>query len=501
MKCLIKDILSDGYVYGDVLKFSGTETNEKTLSTAEEIELLDKAINKTHNEILKLKNKNPDLEEYLITEDLIATDPNLRKRTVELISIGHSAKFALKNVMEGYMNDLLKSTSYYLRERVQDVKDVMDRILKNFCDDVDLINTGKYILYLTELYPSLLIQHKDNILGVITNKGGYTAHSSIIARSFDIPVVIIDEENLDIKSALIDTRKKYIIVNPDEEELKKYSVADTLRNKFDKKAIPHDDYLFLANISSNFDLQKVCDYGFDGVGLYRTEMIFMNSDRPYTFLEQYQIYNEAVDALGENRFICFRTFDVGDDKKISYLNTKKKGIDNYIRNPEIFETQISAIMKANKYKNVRLMFPMITSNSEFEYLRDWVLRVAKKNGYNIPLIGMMLETKSALMNIESFVKADFISIGTNDLTKELYDINRDMSISEIDKYLSKLLIDIKSVVDFCNKMNICLSVCGELASIKDVAVKFYEIGIKNLSVSPSLIRTLNISYEEFKNNK
>ena len=227
----------------------------------------------------------------------------------------------------------------------------------------------------------------------------------------------------------------------------------------------------------------------------------MNSDRPYTFLEQYQIYNEAVDALGENRFICFRTFDVGDDKKISYLNTKKKGIDNYIRNPEIFETQISAIMKANKYKNVRLMFPMITSNSEFEYLRDWVLRVAKKNGYNIPLIGMMLETKSALMNIESFVKADFISIGTNDLTKELYDINRDMSISEIDKYLSKLLIDIKSVVDFCNKMNICLSVCGELASIKDVAVKFYEIGIKNLSVSPSLIRTLNISYEEFKNNK
>ena len=183
------------------------------------------------------------------------------------------------------------------------------------------------------------------------------------------------------------------------------------------------------------------------------------------------------------------------------MNTKKKGIDNYIRNPEIFETQISAIMKANKYKNVRLMFPMITSNSEFEYLRDWVLRVAKKNGYNTPLIGMMLETKSALMNIDTFVKADFISIGTNDLTKELYDINRDMSISEIDKYLSKLLIDIKSVVDFCNKMNICLSVCVELASIKYVALKFYEIGIKNLSVSPSLIRTLNISYEEFKNNK
>ncbi len=501
MKCKIKDILSDGYVYGDVLRFSGTDSDEKTLSSDEECELLDKAINKTHNEILKLKNKNPDLEEYLITEDLIATDPNLRKRTVELISVGHSAKFALKTIMEGYMNDLLKSTSEYLRERVQDVKDVLDRILKNFCDDVDLINTGKYILYLTELYPSLLIQHKDNILGVITNKGGYTAHSSIIARSFDIPVVIIEEDDLDIKSALIDTRKKYIIVNPDEEELKKYSDADSLRNKFVKKAIPHDDYLFLANISSNFDLQKVVDYGFDGVGLYRTEMIFMNSNRPYTFLEQYQIYSEAVETLGENRFISFRTFDVGDDKKISYLNTKKKGIDNYIRNPEIFETQISAIMKANKYKNVRLMFPMITSNSEFEYLRDWVLRVAKKNGYNTPLIGMMLETKSALMNIETFVKADFISIGTNDLTKELYDINRDMSISEIDKYLSKLLLDIKSVVDFCNKMNICLSVCGELASIKDVAVKFYEIGIKNLSVSPSLIRTLNISYEVFKNNK
>ena len=145
------------------------------------------------------------------------------------------------------------------------------------------------------------------------------------------------------------------------------------------------------------------------------------------------------------------------------------------------------------------MFPMIETRDEFDYLKSWVLDIAKKYNYKIPKIGMMLETKEALENITSFRNVDFISLGTNDLTSELYHINRDR-MNNFNEYIDDLLEKLKPVVSFCDKYNICLSVCGELASVKEVAYRFYKIGIRNLSVSPSCIQMLNNCYSEFINN-
>jgi phosphoenolpyruvate-protein kinase (PTS system EI component) len=127
----------------------------------------------------------------------------------------------------------------------------------------------------------------------------------------------------------------------------------------------------LANAASSSDVKKAMDYGFDGIGLYRTEMIFMNSNTPFTAIEQYKIYSEAVEALDDSKYIVFRTFDVGGDKQISYVHTNKKGIDNYKQNPYIFENQVMAILKiyTDTKKDIRIMFPMIFAPEEFDYLR------------------------------------------------------------------------------------------------------------------------------------
>ena len=209
------------------------------------------------------------------------------------------------------------------------------------------------------------------------------------------------------------------------------------------------------------------------------------------------IYTEACEKL-KDKSIVFRTFDVGDDKNLSYLRVDKKGVSNYFNNPFIFETQVKAILASNIYDNLSIMFPMIETYKEFKLLRKWVIKIAKKNKYKIPKIGMMLETKEALYSIKKFKHVDFISVGTNDLTSELYGVDRSQGMSDI-YYAPDLMKKLSSVVDFAKKKKFSLSVCGELASIKDAAIMFYKIGIRNLSVSPSLIRILNMSIEEFKN--
>ena len=497
MKYKIDAVISEGFVMGEILMPIEESQESEFISPRMEKILIDHSVSKTERELDEMKRKNPDLEEYLETQRLIATDPVLKKRAEDLTDDGYSAKQALTTVLTGYIKDIEQSDSEYLRERAADVNDIMARLIGNLEKKNNHSNDDKYILYVDVLYPSLLIQRRNNIIGVIAKQGGYTSHSAIMCRAFDIPYVISNIECETGDMAIIDTRIKELEVNPDSSMVDLFAEEYRKRATFKKVAVSHDkDFLFLANVSSNNDIKKVLEYEYDGIGLYRTEMIFMNSIKPFTFLEQYTIYSEAVELM-KDKFICFRTFDVGDDKQFPFMKVSSKGIDNYVNNPEIFESQVSAMLKANKYGNMRIMFPMIYSNAEFEYLRDWVIRIARKNHYKIPLIGMMLETKEALCHITDFVTADFISVGTNDLTHDLFNIDRDSATTMDDLLITELIDELRPVVEFTNRTGKCLSVCGELASVKDVAVRLYEIGIRNLSVSPSLIDMINLAYTEF----
>ena len=494
MKYQINEILSDGFVLGNCFIDDKSKRISKPKSKEEEKELFINSINKSLKEIENMKQNS-----YLDIQKLMISDPTLRQNGLNYIEDGKSAYDAINLVMDDIINSLEASSSNYLKERSNDIMDVANRLINNLNNKKKKIINKPHIIYTDNLLPSFLINNKDYIIGVIAKKGGYTSHSAILCRSFEIPYVIADIECKDNDVICIDTRKNKIAVNPSLDDMERYIEEINSSKQFIKKAVDHPGFMFLANISNTNDIKKVLDYDYDGIGLFRTELIFMNEDRPLSFEEQLGIYTRVALALGD-KLVTIRTFDVGDDKELSYLKTNHKGFDNYINNKEIFETQVRAILASNTFGNVRIMFPMIESRDEFDYLKEWVLNIAKKYNYKIPKIGMMLETKNALENVCSFRNVDFISLGTNDLTSELYHIDRENRNNNFNEYIDDLLLKLKPVIYFCNKFGICLSVCGELASVKEVAYKFYKIGIKNLSVSPSCIQMLNNCYTEFVNN-
>ena len=493
MKYQTEAILSQGVTYGKLHKMEKAE--EDDIASSSDYIKLDNAIEKSLKQIEEMKVKSPELASYLMVQEYMISDPELKKRIRLMIDEGISVSKAVSAVMKEFIEGLANSTSGYLKERTNDMEDAARRILLNLSETKIKTPEEPFIWYTDKPYPSYLIHNKDKILGIISKTGGYTSHTAILARNYDIPFVISKEEFNNGDNVLIDTRKKLIITNPSsfQKNIKKDSKQ--------KKAVLHAGYKFLANASSSPDVKKAMEYGFDGIGLFRTEMIFMNSNRPFTANEQYKIYNDAVEALDEGKYIVFRTFDVGGDKQISYVHTNKKGIDNYKQNPYIFENQVMAILKiyTDTKADIRIMFPMIFAKEEFDYLNGWVHDLAARFGYDVPPLGMMLETGSALESIKEFRGVKFISIGTNDLVKDIYKIDRENSFDRLDEYKEDLIKRLKPVVEYAERKNIILSVCGELASIPEVALEFYKIGIKNLSVSPSLVDMLNIAYQDYMN--
>jgi phosphoenolpyruvate-protein kinase (PTS system EI component) len=195
----------------------------------------------------------------------------------------------------------------------------------------------------------------------------------------------------------------------------------------------------------------------------------------------------------KQRPITFRTFDIGDDKQLPYLKANKKGVRNYRNYPELFKDQVRALVRANRYQNLRIMFPMIETSDEFTYLKDLVVKYKNELGSNAYLkIGMMLETKEALNHLDDFKDVDFISLGTNDLTHELYNIDRN-EVSNYNVYIDSLIVELKKVVEHCKRYNIELSICGEIAGVPEVTSRLLDIGIQNFSVSPALSKAIEKS--------
>lgn len=500
MKIKIDEVLSDGYVIGKakIIKFSKKKTIVK--DQKEELEKFNIGKEEAIKVLNQMREKEPTFDEYLFAHELMVKDPVLDKMVKELIiNENLSAEEAVKKTMNEITSNLLNSDSNYLKERATDILDVTNLLVNSMTKKRTTKAGEKFIAVVDDLLPSFLVNNRQNILGVIAKKGGFTSHASIIARIWDIPFVIAKSEIKNGDLIVIDTGRDAIILNPSEEELQKYNKEITDAEPFEKMTLKHAGFNFMANVATNRDIKKAMEYKFDGIGLFRTELIFLNTNRPYTLLEHYEMYSTAVAAAG-GKPVIFRTFDAKEDKVIPYLKIGKSSLDTYLKNKDIFENQIKALLAANKTNKVKIMFPMIETKDEFNYLKNWVIKIQQENNYNLPRIGMMLETKKALKNINTFEGVDFISIGTNDLTKELYNIDRN-NHTEYHNYIDDLLEQIKKVVRFAEDNEIYLSVCGELASVKGAALYFYEIGIRNLSVSPSSIKALNMAYHEFMNRK
>lgn len=407
----------------------------------------------------------------------------------------------------------------YMKERAADVKDVSERllnILKGASDEI-FISDEPVIIAARELAPSETIQlDKSKVLSFVTTLGSSNSHTAILARMMAIPAVARVElpldDSIDGKLGIVDGEAGLIYVEPDEEtckemQLKKqqeHQKQKMLQQLRGKESITSDGQkvMLYANIGSVEDIDAAVRNDAEGVGLFRTEFIYMEKEDYPTEEEQFQIYKQAAEKM-EGRRIIIRTLDIGADKKCDYFGMEQeenpalgcRAIRICLMRPEIFETQLRALYRASNYGKIAIMYPMITSIKEIRRIKEIVSKVkAELKAEGIPYgnleQGIMIETPAAVFISKELAReVDFFSIGTNDLTQYALAIDRqNTKLDEFyDAHHPSVLRMISMVVENAHQAGIWVGICGELGADPQITKEFLAMEVDELSMSPESI--------------
>ena len=408
----------------------------------------------------------------------------------------------------------------YMRERAADVKDISERVLSilNGGQKGKVVTDEPVIIVADDLAPSETVQlEKDRVLSFVTVHGSVNSHTAILARTMAIPALIGTEElplddTVDGKLAVVDGLNGKIYVEPDAQtleemkkrrqaELEKKELLQLLKGK-DNVTLDGKKIMLYANIGNIKDLATVIQNDAGGIGLFRSEFIYLEKDRYPTEEEQFSIYKTAVETMAGKRVII-RTLDIGADKQCEYFKMDKeenpalgyRAIRICLTRPEIFKTQLRALFRASAYGNLAIMYPMITSLWEVKRIKEIVEEVkaeltAEQLEFGNPQQGIMIETPAAVMMSEELAKeVDFFSIGTNDLTQ--YTLAIDRQNPKLDKFYDAhhpaVLSMIRMTVENAHKAGIWAGICGELGADTSLTKEFLEMGVDELSVSPGSI--------------
>lgn len=408
----------------------------------------------------------------------------------------------------------------YMRERAADVKDVSERVLSilNGGQKGKVVTDEPVIIVADDLAPSETVQlEKDMVLSFVTVHGSVNSHTAILARTMAIPALIGTEElplddTVDGKLAVVDGLNGKIYVEPDAQtleemkkrrqaELEKKELLQLLKGK-DNVTLDGKKIMLYANIGNIKDLATVIQNDAGGIGLFRSEFIYLEKDRYPTEEEQFSIYKTAVETMAGKRVII-RTLDIGADKQCEYFKMDKeenpalgyRAIRICLTRPEIFKTQLRALLRASAYGNLAIMYPMITSLWEVKRIKEIVKEVkaeltAEQLEFGNPQQGIMIETPAAVMMSGELAKeVDFFSIGTNDLTQ--YTLAIDRQNPKLDKFYDAhhpaVLSMIRMTVENAHKAGIWAGICGELGADTSLTKEFLAMGVDELSVSPGSI--------------
>lgn len=419
----------------------------------------------------------------------------------------------------------------YMRERAADVKDVSERVLSilNGGQKGKVVTDEPVIIVADDLAPSETVQlEKDMVLSFVTVHGSVNSHTAILARTMAIPALIGTEElplddTVDGKLAVVDGLNGKIYVEPDAQtleemkkrrqaELEKKELLQLLKGK-DNVTLDGKKIMLYANIGNIKDLATVIQNDAGGIGLFRSEFIYLEKDRYPTEEEQFSIYKTAVETMAGKRVII-RTLDIGADKQCEYFKMDKeenpalgyRAIRICLTRPEIFKTQLRALFRASAYGNLAIMYPMITSLWEVKRIKEIVEEVkaeltAEQLEFGNPQQGIMIETPAAVMMSEELAKeVDFFSIGTNDLTQ--YTLAIDRQNEKLDEFYNPhheaLLRMIQMVVDNAHKCGKWAGICGELGADTTLTEEFVRMGLDELSVAPSMVLKLRKIVREMK---
>lgn len=432
-----------------------------------------------------------------------------------------NAELALSETINEMVEIMSQIDDEYLKERASDYKDIGYQLMYKLkgITPKDLSNIEKNTIIISkELTPSdTSNMNKENVAGFATDLGGKTSHTSIIAQTLDIPALVgmkdISTKVDDGKLAIIDGNEGFIIVDPSEEELEIYKSKikkeDEIRQRLklikDKRATSKDgrSVEVSANIGNLEDLKIAIENGCDGVGLFRTEFLYMENTHFPTEDEQFEVYKQATEMLGEKPLII-RTLDIGGDKGLDYFEFPVeenpflgyRAIRLCLDREDIFMTQLKALVRASAYGNLKIMIPMIINISEFKRTLELVDQIKSqfdKDGisYNKDLeIGIMVETPASVFMADKLIKyVDFFSIGTNDLSQYTLACDRgNENISYLySNYNPAVLRAIKHVIDESHKANKWTGMCGQFASDAQASKLLLGLGLDEFSAASSKI--------------
>lgn len=478
---------------------------------------------KSKEQLLKIREKTAEKlgEDKAAIFDghiTLLEDEDLFDEVVDIIEDEEiCAEAALQRGIDDYCEMLANLEDEYLRERAADLRDIGKRWLYN--------TAGVEILDLGSLPPNTVIAAKDltpsdtaqidlqNVVAFITEIGGKTAHSSIMARSLELPAVVGTGNICSLvksgDNVIVDALKGDIIINPTEEEIAKYqekranffAEKELLKQLKDKEAISKDGVKVgaWANIGSPKDIEGVLRNGAKGIGLYRTEFLFMNNDRFPTEDEQFEAYKIVAEKM-EGKPVTIRTMDIGGDKSLPYMQLPKeenpflgwRAIRVCLDRPEILKTQFRALLRASAFGYIKIMLPMIMDISEIRRARA-ILEECKaelreegaKFDENIAL-GIMVETPAVAFRARSFAEeVDFFSIGTNDLTQYTLAVDRgNEHISHLyNTYNPTVLEAIRMAIKGAHEAGITISMCGEFAGDENATAILFGMGLDAFSMS------------------
>lgn len=432
-------------------------------------------------------------------------------------SENNTAEYALNEAIEEYASMLANLEDTYFKERAGDLRDIGKRWLYGVAN-VNVIDLSKLppesIIVAKELNPSDTAQlNLENVLAFVTEIGGKTAHSSIMARSLELPAVVGVGELLDSitseENIIVDALNGKVIINPDKENLKIYTEKrnaylrekEELKELKDKEAISKDGVKIdiWGNIGSPKDVKGVLSNGGFGIGLYRTEFLFMDKESFPTEDEQFEAYKEVAIAMGTHP-VTIRTMDIGGDKSLPYMELPKeenpflgwRAIRICLDRTEILKTQFRALLRASKYGNIKIMLPMIMDVNEIRKSKE-IFEECKKElreegvEFNeTVMLGIMVETPAVAFRAKYFAKeCDFFSIGTNDLTQYTLAVDRgNEKIANLyDSYNPAVLQAIKLLIDGAHEGGIKISMCGEFAGDENAVALLFGMGLDAFSMS------------------
>ncbi|WP_288773808.1 phosphoenolpyruvate--protein phosphotransferase [uncultured Eubacterium sp.] len=433
-----------------------------------------------------------------------------------------NAEYATAVTSDHFSSMFAEMDDDYMKERAADIRDISERVIANLNGEnkSKVVTDEPVIILADDLAPSETVQlEKDKVLSFVTVHGSVNSHTAILARTMGIPALVSTAmeltQDLDGKLAVVDGNHGTIYVDPDaetmekmktlkKEEDEKKELLQTFKNK-ESITLDGKKVLTYANIGNVKDLALVLQNGAEGIGLFRSEFLYLESETYPTEEEQFEVYKKVAETMAGKRVII-RTLDIGADKQADYFELAKeenpamgvRAIRICLTRPEIFKTQLRALFRASAYGNIAIMYPMITSLSEIAQIKEIVEAVkaeldADGVPYGTPEQGIMIETPAAATISDLLAKeVDFFSIGTNDLTQYTLAIDRQNQSLDafFDAHHIAVLRMIYQTVQNAHKAGIWCGICGELGADSDLTELFLAMGIDELSVSPGRLLTI-----------